>query len=176
MLFQPGVPGVANDETPTHHSDPSSRPGHAHCGFAGADELGGRVDVPTHHTGLDGSTDLLLHHRLVEWQRGPGPLHCGCRSVVEDGDGRVRTLVPRPPRSTAGGVMNLEAVLTFPQTEVVWMERLSSEACLPTVVSGLLKVNETGWARALDPPAEHSTRAAELGSTCVHGWNLRDKQ
>jgi len=66
LLFEGGVPGVSDDETAEHRSDPGSRSSHAHGGGSGANELGRRVDVPAGGASLQGATQ---DHGLTDWKQ-----------------------------------------------------------------------------------------------------------
>jgi len=55
LLLEGGVAGIADDEGAEDGSDSGSGTGHADGGGAGADELGGRVDVLARHGGGDGA-------------------------------------------------------------------------------------------------------------------------
>jgi len=66
LLFEGGVPGISDNETAEHRSDPGSRSSHAHGGGTGANELGCRVDVPTGGASLQGATQ---DHGLTDWKQ-----------------------------------------------------------------------------------------------------------
>ena len=66
LLLEGGVPGVADDEGAEDGADAGAGPGHADGGGAGADELGGGVDVVLGGAGLEGAG--------VDCGRRPGSL------------------------------------------------------------------------------------------------------
>lgn len=58
LLLQRWVAGVANDQTAEHTSNTSPRPGHPNGSSTSTNELGRRVNVPLHSTGLEASHSL----------------------------------------------------------------------------------------------------------------------